>query len=487
MAIQIQMKSKALIIKLLLLSGRCLAWDVYPNDPLLSQSSTIAAPEPCRTHELPAKLDLLTAVDMSLCHDPQTREAWANIKLQQAELGQARAAYLPKLEGNVQWVRDHNVVSTPDIPALSTANRDGYRSDSASLSWLLYDFGARSARHQAAEAGLRAALASQQTVHAQIFAAIVRDFYALAAAQATLIATTENERNATNSLKAASAKVNGGIVAISDQLQAETALSQSVINRIKAEQQLAIMQGNLALDMGLPADSHPTVTELAPSDPVKKDLDRNISELLARAQKDNPELIAARENLAAAQAKVDQTAAEGRPSIALTLRATHNNQPESLGVGMPTTSANSQQRYAGIQVTLPLFDGFERTYRIRASAAEIERQQAILDGTSQKTDRTVWKNYQDVQSGISNLTQASRLLQTAEQAFAASSKRYQVGAADVQELMNVQSNLASARQQRIQAMSDLLTARYQLAQSIGHLIDTASTVSEISGFRQPGG
>lgn len=171
MAIKIEIKSKALIIKLLLLSGRCLAWDVYPNDPLLSQSSTIAAPEPCRTHELPAKLDLLTAVDMSLCHDPQTREAWANIKLQQAELGQARAAYLPKLEGNVQWVRDHNVVSTPDIPALSTTNRDGYRSDSASLSWLLYDFGARSARHQAAEAGLRAALASQQTIHAQIFAA----------------------------------------------------------------------------------------------------------------------------------------------------------------------------------------------------------------------------------------------------------------------------------------------------------------------------
>ncbi|UTH76393.1 TolC family protein [Chromobacterium sp. IIBBL 290-4] len=473
------MNLKFFLIQSLLVCGKCLAWDAYPTDPLWSQSATIPTQEPCSAQALPKRLDLPTAVDMSLCHDPQTREAWASIKLQEAELGQARAAYLPKLEGNTQWARDHNVANTPAMPYLNTTNSNSYRTDSASLSWLLYDFGARSARHKVAEAGLRAALASQQAVHALIFATVVRDFYAVAAAQATLTATRINEHNAANSLKAATAKTNGGVAAISDQLQAETALSQSAINRIKAEQQLAIAQGNLALDMGLPANSHPAVTELSPSDTGMRHLDSDIQKLLTLAQSDNPELISARENLAAAQAKADQAAAEGRPSVTLTLRANHSNQPESLGTGMPQTPANNQQRYAGIQLSIPLFDGFERTYRIHGATAEVARQQAILDGASQKISRAVWKNYQEVQAGEDNLSQAKKLLQIAERAFAASSKRYQVGAADVQELMSVQSNLASARQQHIQAMSDLLTARYQLAQSIGRLGDTTGSINDI--------
>jgi len=46
---------------------------------------------------LPDPLTLLDAVERALCRNPQTRQAWANVKVQAAALGTSRAAYLPSL------------------------------------------------------------------------------------------------------------------------------------------------------------------------------------------------------------------------------------------------------------------------------------------------------------------------------------------------------------------------------------------------------
>lgn len=45
--------------------------------------------EPARPLTLPQ------AVDQALCHNPRVESAWAAIKMQAAEVGEARAAYLP--------------------------------------------------------------------------------------------------------------------------------------------------------------------------------------------------------------------------------------------------------------------------------------------------------------------------------------------------------------------------------------------------------
>lgn len=51
----------------------------------------------------------------------------------------------------------------------------------------------------------------------------------------------------------------------------------------------------------------------------------------------------------------------------------------------------------------------------------------------------------------------------------ASCKRYRTGMADIMELMNVQTALANARQQKVQAIADWHTVKYQLAAALGKI------------------
>ncbi|KJV24669.1 hypothetical protein VI06_21605 [Aquitalea magnusonii] len=77
---------------------------------------------------------------------------------------------------------------------------------------------------------------------------------------------------------------------------------------------------------------------------------------------------------------------------------------------------------------------------------------------------------QDLKTSKYNVRATRDLLESTQAAFNAGKKCYQTGAADILELLNVQTALANARQQRIQAIADWHTARYQLASALGKLI-----------------
>jgi outer membrane protein len=61
------------------------------------------------------------------------------------------------------------------------------------------------------------------------------------------------------------------------------------------------------------------------------------------------------------------------------------------------------------------------------------------------------------------------LLQIAQTSFVTADERYQHGVGQILELLNTQTALANARQQRVQALADWNNARMQLAASLGKL------------------
>ncbi|MEY3639304.1 MAG: hypothetical protein RIR68_2437, partial [Pseudomonadota bacterium] len=68
-------------------------------------------------HGLQTPLLLTTAVDLAMCQSPQVRAAWAAIKVQASALGEARAAYVPTLNGTMSKLRNstrYSDAATPD-------------------------------------------------------------------------------------------------------------------------------------------------------------------------------------------------------------------------------------------------------------------------------------------------------------------------------------------------------------------------------------
>ncbi|MEW6346233.1 MAG: TolC family protein [Pseudomonadota bacterium] len=338
-----------------------------------------------------------------------------------------------------------------------------------SLSWVLYDFGGRSAALRNANELLAAAQANQLAVLQTVFGTVAKDFYAAQAVQGTLSAAREVEHTAKTSADAATARTDRGVAAISDQLQAQTAYAEAVVSRTKAESDWASAVGTLASDMNLAPTTQIVLPDVG--DGVKPDPEfgESVAALIEDAQHNYPGVAAAVAQVEAAKAKVAQTRAEGLPRLNLVAQYNFNNQPTSLQLGFPVFPATHREWYLGFQVTIPIFEGFARTYQVRQAEAQTELQVDLLAEARQQVGLSVWNAYQSLQGATKNLDNSANLLTLARHSFEAAQRRYQIGVGSILELLNAQSALANANKQRIQALTDWRSARLQLASRLGKL------------------
>ncbi|CAB3802827.1 Outer membrane protein TolC [Paraburkholderia caffeinitolerans] len=437
--------------------------------PATSAGSIVSDPAGCVFGDPGQPLTLAEAVQRALCSNPRTREAWADVKAQAAGVGVARAAYLPTLTGNAQIVRDDSSTDVSGHPQLGSDSRSSVHSESVSLSWTLYDFGARSAALRNANALLAAAQSAQDAAIQALFVTVAKDYSAAQAAQSQLAVAGAVEQMSGRSALVAQSRVDKGIAPISDALQAKTAWGQAVLARNRAEGVWQTAQGTLAADMDLSPDrvlDLPAVAEGAHPD---ANFAQSVSELMGEARRTHPEVLSTQAQVDAAAAKVDQTRAQGLPTLSLVSKYLQNNQPASLGLGIPTFPATGHEWYVGVQLTIPIFEGFGRLYQVHQGEAQLERQADALEDARQHVALEVWNSYQAVRTSTAAVGDSETLLGIAEQSFAAAERRYQAGVGSVLELLNAQSGLANAKHQRVQALADWHAARLRLAGSIGKL------------------
>lgn len=423
----------------------------------------------CQFGLLSRPLLLSEAIERALCGNPKTREAWADVKIQAAGLGIARSAYLPTISGNGQVMRDNAVTDVTGHPTLSSATLATINTESVSLNWTLYDFGARAAAVRNASALLAAARSTENATLQSLFVAVSKDYYAAQAAEGALAVALDVEYMAADSAKAATARVDRGIAPISDALQAQTAYTQAVLSLNKAQGAWLAAAGTLASDMdlspGVPV-SLPVVTDGVQPDAA---FTQSVGELIEDARRDHPTVLAALAQADAAAAKVDQTRAQGLPNFSLVSKYSRDNQPASLGLGIPEYPASGHEWYVGVQVTIPFFEGFNRTYQIRQTQAQLEKQQDALDDARQQVGLEVWNSYQAVQTSTNSVKDSATLLVIAQRSFIAGQHRYQAGVGNILELLSAQTALANAQQQHVQALADWRAARLRLAGSLGRL------------------
>jgi outer membrane protein len=414
-------------------------------------------------------LTLAQAVERALCRNPKTREAWAAVKAQAAAVGMARAAYLPTVSGTWQGVRDRTVTDIANQPQLSSNSAANVQSASLSLNWVLFDFGGRAAALRNAHALLAAARASQDATLQAVFAAVAKDYYAAEAAQGALAAARDIERMTGESMLAARDRVDRGVAPILDALQAQTQYVEAVFNLAKAEGEVQTALGTLASDMDADPGEPVTVPAITDTEPPGKTFDASVAQLMEEVKASHPSVLAAQAQVEAARAKVAQTRADGLPSVAFVAKYSRNNQPQSLGLGLPTYPATGHDAYIGVQVTIPFFEGFGRHYQIDAARADAERQEDVLDETQQQVALDVWKTYYALDTATQNADNSAQLLVIAQRAFDSARHRYRAGVGDILQVLNTQTALANARQRRVQALADWYTARLDLAARLGRL------------------
>ncbi len=439
------------------------------DDVPKTAASPILGADICVFGPLSRPLTLTDAVEHALCLHPKTRQAWAEIKVRAEALGVTYAAYLPTLSATAQDVRDATKTSVGGHPTLDSQHIATTYTAGLSLSWVLYDFGGRSAALDNAAELLAAAEANHEATLQLVFAAVAKDYYAAQAAQGALAAAEETERTAKDSFEVASRRVDKDVSPVSDALQAQTAYFQARLNQAKAAGDWRNAMGALAADMVLRPDEAMTLPDV--DDGLKPDetFRQSVAALIDEAVRRHPSVRAAEAQLKAAEATVRQTEAEGLPSLSLVGKSSRNNQPVSESLGLPTYRAMATDNYIGLQVTVPLFEGFARNYKVRQAKAQTEEQQFTVEETRRQVGLDVWTSYQTLRTSTENLLNSAKLLEIAQQSYTVAQHRYATGVGAMIELLNAQSALAGARRQRIQSLTDWRTSRLQLAAKLGQL------------------
>ncbi len=436
------------------------------SDPFDTASSLLPLPgftqngergfQPCRPLPTDVPLSLPAVIDATLCANPQTREVWANARVQAAQVGVAESAYLPALEGSISVTRNDN---RGGVAATSTTRRQ--RDFGLSLSWLIYDFGGRAANLENARELLTAANASQDATIQTLFLSAVQAYYQLQSSQAALSAALEAEKAAQQSFNAAEARYKAGAATPADKLQAQTAWSQAVLNRITTEGDVNTGLGALANVMGMAAN---TAIALEPGGEMPltqvTQVNVGVQTMIDAALQKRPDLRAAQARARAAEAAADTTRAKGRPSLSLGI-----NGDDIKSSGLPDAHAAT----FGLTLKIPLFSGFNSTYQIKAAEAAADSQRAQTEQARLQVALDVWNAYYSLNTAGQSFHASTDLVASAEQSQRVALGRYKAGLGTILDVLNAQSALAGARQQHIQTRYKWHIARVKLAQAMGTL------------------
>jgi outer membrane protein len=437
----------------LLDQGRALPGDRAP---------TACAAAPGR--DLP-RLSLGEAVDLALCNNPKIRAAWAAIKERSAALGVAGATLMPTVSATVGRERTDTAYSQAGMPATVAKGNNV----NGTLNWRIFDFGAREAERQAANSLLVGAIESHDATLQQVMEDAVQAYFDAQSAAAVLKAKGEGLAIAQATLDSVVRREKAGAVSHGDTLQVTTAVARAKLDRSRAEGDYRKTLAVLVHAMGLSADS--TVDMAVDVDDPQRTAGRESSawahELdawLHEAERTHPAILAASAQWEAAQSGIKSARASGLPSIDVSANYYRNGYPNQ-GLSANGTRVSN----VGLFVSIPIFSGFSHGYQVRQAQAVAEEKQAVLDDTRHSVLMDVVKAHADARAALDILGDSSALLAVAEESMASSRRRFEKGAADIVEILNVQRALADAKQERIQSLAAWRSARLHLLAATGVL------------------
>ena len=427
---------------------------------------------PTRVNRL-QQLTLDDVVDLALGNSPLTRLSWSQARAAAAAYGSANGRFLPTVTADVIGGPSRAISANP---AFLPATRRTLI-PSVSLQYLLFDFGARSGTSRAAREALYAADFTHNAAVQDVLLQTQQSYFGFQSARGVLEAARANVETATQNLAAAERRREVGVATIADVLQARTALAQAELVVQGADGELQRARATLALAMGLDANRPFDVAVDTAAFPLRQ-LAESVDSLIARAERDRPDL-------AAARALVRQSAAQisvARSALfpALTLGSATGRNFSNI------TNLEGRTYALTLGLQIPIFSGNARQYdvvtaRENASAAVARAEQARLESAAQ-----VYTAYHVLRTAALRVTTSQVLLSTATQSEQVARGRYGEGVGSILDVLLAQNALADARAQAVTARWTWFSSLAQLARTAGALTPAGPAGLRFSPDSTPG-
>ena len=399
-------------------------------------------------------MTLIQLTDLALRRNPKTRLGWAAIRASEAGVELARAGYWPQIDATFtgQRYRTLNFSGQP-------ANIQTRYGASVSLSYLLWDFGARSGTLDQGKFELASARLSQDQIVQDVILHVEQAYYQVLGLQAVVEVNRQSLQDARTNLAAAQDRRASGLATVGDVYKAEAALSGSSLALQQVEGQLASARGALATAIGESPDTSLTLAAWE-DQPEHKMPVQSVASLMDDARNARPELLAAKSQEQAAAAKLTAIRGSGLPTLNFDANA---GRTRVLDIG------DSSQFNAMLTLKVPLFAGFGDRAAIHQAEAQLDSTRASNDDLRSQVELQVWQAYQNLRTAAATLDSSAAQLRSAALAADVSKARYKSGLETILDVLTTQTTLANARVQQVQARLDWAAARTALGHAVGGL------------------
>jgi len=396
---------------------------------------------------------LQDVIELGLCRNPQTAAAYQSLKSSQYSKNAGYANYLPSVSANAsanKSIRNHNW-------------SDWSYGASLSASYLIFDFGKRTADMNQLISMYRAAGFDYSETIQNFVYGVVGSYYSLLKADADVTAAESALSVAKQANDMASKKFKAGAVAKADVYKAETTLASAKLALERAKNNREISKATLLTKLSFPADQDIKIADMSSSfgtDAETEDIDK----LIEIAREKRPDLLKASANKDAAWHKRNSAFLKNLPSISASGSISWNDDgSNALSNGSKTSGS------IGIRASMPIFAGFANMYNLRAAESDYERAKYNETQINNEAMMDVFTAYQNYKTARNVLTQTESLLKSATESERVTSGMYKVGRATMLDWQTAQSELINAQNQHNAAKYDLFIKRAAVALSIGDL------------------
>jgi outer membrane protein len=442
--------------------------------------SSPAAVADCAARETPregtAILDpvhpykLAELIEVAEHHNPETRAIWERAKQKARELGLAKSAYYPELDGLAVFGDERliNPFPEPLAPRGYVMVELPVVKPEVTLQYLIFDFGKREATVDSAKQEKFAAGADVIQVNQALAFRVASAYYQLVTAQERLQAAQDTLRIAQTTQDAAENRLNNGIATLPDVLNARAETSQAAFDEESADGDEKIAR--VALTEAVGADPSPDIViDSQRSAPLPERLTMSIEALIDRAMKDRPELMAQALRICSAEAGIRATRAEYKPQIVLSGSVAQTSVWPTADYGV-LGSASEPTWSVALGIRWRIFDGGARKNELLIAESKRREAEDELTEIHDRTTREVWTAYIAFRTALRKHDAAVALLESANTAYSASLDAYKYGVKNFVDVVTAQKQLALARLSSVSARSELFLEAVNLEFATGNLL-----------------
>jgi outer membrane protein len=429
----------------------------------------------------PQSLTLDRAVALALEKNPVRKSALAETRVTAADTRQARSSLLPHIGFTESAVRSNDPVfvfgtklrqqrfTTNDFQ-LDSLNRPTPISDISSKfsgQWTLFDN--RQSWLGVSRAKLMEQASSQQLERSdqELVFRVVQSYYAALLADRQL-AVAEQSLKTAESIEAQSRnRVESGLTVESDLMSAQVQTAARRQEQIRAKNESAFAKAQLAVIIGLPAETSLVLAEISPITP---DALPTPQELEVKAMKNRPDLKRAHSEQSAQEKSVSIAKAAFGPR----LNVFSSWQTDSRNLGW--TGGNNWT--AGLELQVDLFAGGAKLAEVSRQRAAQERGDAMVQSFTDSIRLEVLRAYFDADSARQQVEVAHAASVQSEESLRIQQNRYDAGLSTLTDLLRVE-------EARHRAATDYWNAVYRVATSNAALDLATGTLTPSSPVVKP--